>query len=78
MTGSVKLLNSSGHTLVEYDTADEATIREAERIIEQALASHASVFDAKTREKVPTRPSGGIDVSAHEELLVVPQMAGGC
>jgi hypothetical protein len=68
--GSVKVLNGSGHAVIEYDLDTKEGVDEAN----EAIGGFASrgVFDAKTREQID-KPRLG----THEEYLVVPPMAGG-
>jgi len=74
MKGAVKLLNHRGHTLCEYDTADQDTVNEAERIVREALANSAMLFDGTTREQIK---ADRVKLGEREEVLVVPPMAGG-
>jgi hypothetical protein len=71
--GSMKILDASGHTTVEYDaTNTDAALK--------ALAEtnrFATVFDAVTKEKVDRTAGDDVVLQEHEELIVVPVMAGG-
>lgn len=78
MKGSVKVLNAKGHTETPYDTETGITV-EAEAILAQARGEGSMLFDAGTQERITTRPetTGRKILSEHEEVIVVPPMAGG-
>lgn len=77
MQGTIKILNSRGHSTVEYDT-ETGVVEEAEGILRDAARANSVLFDAKTREKIEGGPGKGRSVlEEHEEILVVPPMAGG-
>lgn len=74
MKGTLKVLNSQGHSAVEYDT-EAGIVDEAERILAEARMQNAALFDGGTKERVPNQP--GRTLEEHDELIVVPPMAGG-
>jgi len=86
MKGTIKVLNASGHTTVEYDT-DKGIVDEAEAILREADLKRSALFDGTTREPIERtrqrrlrRESTVSDdriLSEHEEIVVVPPMAGG-
>jgi len=79
MKGIVRVLNSQGDTAVEFDT-ETGVVEEAEKIIRQAQANSSALFDGTTREQIgrPTKPQSPKKVlGEHEEVLIVPPMAGG-
>jgi molybdopterin converting factor small subunit len=73
MKGTIKILDATGHTTVEYDTEADV-VGEATAILALAARRGSAVFDAKTREQVPNDEHV---LSEHDELLVIPPMAGG-
>lgn len=78
MQGTVKILDNSGHTAVPYDT-DKGVVQEAENILVATVINRSAVFDGNTKEQVPRnemREPGKV-LEEHEELLIVPPMAGG-
>lgn len=77
MKGKIKVLNSQGHSTIEYDT-EKGVVEEAEKILAQAAQGRSVIFDGTTREQIPGGPGQGRSVlEEHEEILVVPPMAGG-
>lgn len=82
MKGTVKVLNASGHSTVEFDT-ELGIVKEAEDIIRDAWANSSMLFDQQTQERIQTprtplkdkRP--GKVLEAHEDIIVVAPMAGG-
>lgn len=73
MKGMIKILDATGHTTVEYDT-EAGRVGEATAVLALAARRGSAVFDAKTREQVPNDEQV---LSEHDELLVIPPMAGG-
>lgn len=69
--GTVKVLNGTGHSVIEFDLDTKEGVDEAKAAISGFGAR--AVFDAHTREQID-KPRLG----THEEYLVVPPMAGGC
>lgn len=77
MQGTIKVLNRQGHSTIEFDT-ETGAVEEAEAILRQAAQERSVIFDAGTREMIPGGPGQGRSVlEEHEEILVVPPMAGG-
>lgn len=72
MKGTIKTLDGSGHTTVEYDTETGEGVKDATATLQKGTRNRSAVFDAKTREQI-NNPR----VGTHEEMLVVPPMAGG-
>jgi hypothetical protein len=80
MTRTIRTLGSQGDTAVEYDLDTGEAVKEAERILAQAQEGQAGLFDGTTKEqiKAPTTPKGRkAALGEHEEILIVPRMAGG-
>jgi hypothetical protein len=75
MQGTVKFLNGSGHSTIEFDT-EAGVVEEAERFLAAASAGGSSFFDGVTRERIG-KPGGTPKLGEHEQIIVVPQMAGG-
>lgn len=77
MVGIVKILNSSGHTPVAFDT-EKGVVEEAEAILAQTRDDQSAVFDGQTKERVyrPFTDPAKV-LREHEELIVVPPMVGG-
>jgi molybdopterin converting factor small subunit len=76
MKGSIKILDASGHTTVTYDTETKDGVEEARAALSRSR--FATLFDAVTKEKVDrTGVTGDTILEQHEELIVVPTMAGG-
>lgn len=76
MKGTIKVLNAKGHSEVAYDT-EKGVVKEAEAILEGASQSNASIFDGKTKERIGRKEGNDTILQTHEEIIVVPQMAGG-
>jgi hypothetical protein len=81
MKGSIKILDASGHTTVTYDTDDPDSMLNATSKLGDA-SRFATLFDAVTKEKVdrtgwPACVTDYTILEQHEELIVVPVMAGG-
>lgn len=77
MVGTVKILDGSGHTPVAYDT-EGGIVTEAENVLASTRYNRSAVFDGKTKERVSDPASDPSKVlSEHEELIVLPPMAGG-
>lgn len=83
MKGTIKVLNdASGHSAVEYDT-EAGVVEEAEAILAHAAEMRAVLFDGGTKEKiagahqVAAAGEGRSVLEEHEEVLVVPPIAGG-
>jgi len=72
MKGTIKILDGSGHSVVEYDTETGEGVTKADGTLKSAVRNHSAVFDAKTRQQIKDPVVG-----THEEMLVVPPMAGG-
>jgi hypothetical protein len=72
MKGTIKILDGSGHSTVEYDTETGEGVKDATATLQQGTRNRSAVFDAKTREKINNPVVG-----THEEMLVIPPMAGG-
>ena len=68
--GTIKILNGSGHSVIEWDLETKEGVDEARFAISGFGAK--AVFDAHTRDQID-KPTLG----THEEMLVVPPMAGG-
>lgn len=76
MKGIIKTLNNaSGHAETAYDT-EAGVVEEAEKILASASKQRSALFDGKTKEQITDRDTGKI-LGEHEEILVVPPMAGG-
>lgn len=75
MQARIKVLDASGHTMVPIDTDDEAAVKEAERIVEDAFRAHSMVVDQKTEEKIPTVRD--YSPTEHPDVIIVPQFQGG-
>jgi len=83
MKGVVRTLCNKGDVPVAYDT-DTGVIEEAERIVQEAIVMGHGVFDGPTQEQIKTRSAWGQAVTSardvlkeHEEVLILPRMAGG-
>jgi hypothetical protein len=76
MKGTIKVLNAKGHSEVTYDT-EEGVVEEAEAILEGSSRANASIFDGKTKERIDRSEGNDTILKTHEEIIVVPQMAGG-
>ena len=87
MKGTIKVLNNQGHTAVEYNT-EAGVVEEAYKVLEDAARFHAHLFDGQTRESIgqapgrgggtpPTRDKQNTILREHDEVIVVPPMAGG-
>jgi hypothetical protein len=79
MKGTVKVLSSNGHDTIVFDT-EQGIVQEAEDALILAARNRSAVFDTSTREQVPGNVAAGSPgdvLSEHEELLVIPPMAGG-
>jgi len=76
MKGSIKILDASGHTTVTYDTDDPNSMLNATSKLMQT-SRFATLFDAATKEKVDRTVTDYTILEQHEELIVVPVMAGG-
>ena len=68
--GTIKVLNGSGHSVIEFDLESKEGVEAAEAAI--SGFSSKAVFDAGTKEQIRDPKLG-----THEEYLVVPPMAGG-
>ncbi len=73
MTGVVKVLDGSGHTDVEFDTAVPESLEVAAETINRRMATGAMLFDTTAK---PGRQMGRFDPEVSEQMLV-PQFAGG-
>jgi hypothetical protein len=81
MKGTIKVLDAKGHTAVEFDT-DTGVVEEAEQILRHAVAAGSALFSGTTKERIPfskktPAQERGAVLEQHEEILVVPPMAGG-
>lgn len=76
MKGTIKVLNAKGHSEVAYDT-EKGVVQEAEEILEGSSRANASIFDGKTKERIDRSEGNDTILRTHEEIIVVPQMAGG-
>lgn len=75
MTGSLKTLDGTGHTEVEWDTSAPETVAAAMMAFEDAIARGYSAFDTSS-------PAGGValrefDPMTTGSVVLVPQLAGG-
>lgn len=73
MKGTIKTLNNKGHGAVMYDTETKEGVEEANKEIDEARYNRSAFFDGKTREQI----TGGVNLEEHEEVVVLPPMAGG-
>ena len=80
MQGTIRVLGNGGDTAVKYDT-DAGIVEEAEKVLAEANAHGSGLFDGTTKEQIPNPARKGGDprkvLSEHEEVLIVPPMAGG-
>jgi hypothetical protein len=76
MQGTVKVLNGSGHSTIEFDT-EAGVVEEAERFLATANSTGSSFFDGVTRERIGAPGDGPPKLGEHEQIIVVPQMSGG-
>lgn len=75
--GSLKVLDSKGHTEVEWDVADPATVEKAVEEFNKAVDRGLGAFDTSA-------PEGGVAYDTREgftteieSMTLVPRMAGG-
>jgi hypothetical protein len=73
MKGTVKILDSTGHATLEYDTEVPESVEVAAERVKQERAMQKVAFDGGTKEQIP----GKWDPQAQEETLIIPPMAGG-
>jgi molybdopterin converting factor small subunit len=76
MKGTIRRLNNQGDTAIEFDTELGVT-EEAEEILGTAARSRSALFDGTTRERIGDTASTKTILEEHEEILIVPPMAGG-
>lgn len=78
MKGKMRVLNARGDTAIEWDTEDEASVKEAEKQYE-ALQRRRMVGFAIQTAKGTKREGRQLDQfePQEEEILMVPQIAGG-
>jgi hypothetical protein len=74
MKGTIKTLNNEGHGAVMYDTETGEGTQDARQELSKAERVRAAFFDGTTKERI----TGSVNLEEHEEILVVPPMAGGC
>jgi hypothetical protein len=93
MKGTVKFLSGkSGHDTIPFDT-EAGVVDEAQKILAEQVFGGSAIFDGTTKERItpPNTCSGRIlrdmrgrtrlDMGAvlreHEDIVIVPPMAGG-
>lgn len=73
-THKLKIMSGKGHTVVEWDTAVEATVAEAEAIVREHQAKGSAIF-AHDGQGNHTKVT--VWDPTLEDVLVVPAMMGG-
>jgi hypothetical protein len=85
MTGVVRTLSGHGDEAVAYDT-ETGVVEEAEKVLAEAIRTSQGVFDGTTREQIrqpdvrstaEAKEAARNVIETHEEVLIVPRMAGG-
>ena len=84
MKGTIKVLNSRGHTAVEFDT-EAGIVERAETVLREAHYHGATLFSGETKEQIAAAHSGMMGdkeqrrkiLEENEDIIVVPPMAGG-
>jgi hypothetical protein len=74
MKGTIKVVNATGHSTVEFDTTVAASVEVANETIKRAIDMRSKLFDGTTKEEIPPKDW---KPEEHEETLVIPPMAGG-
>ena len=76
MQGTIKILGKSGHEEVTYDTEVPESVEVAkERLKEEKRDKSAAFFDGESGDRIGG--SGIPDPEDHEQIVVLPPMAGG-
>lgn len=74
MQGVVKILDSSGHTEVPYDTEAPESLEVAQERVRRAMDGGSMLFDTSTK---PGERIKDFKPGEHEEVTVVPPFQGG-
>lgn len=74
MRGVVKIMDSSGHTAVEFDTEVPESAEVAQEKVRRALAGGAMLFDTSV---TPGERITRFDPTEQTDVTVVPAFAGG-
>lgn len=70
---TIRVLDGTGHTALDYDLKEEDAVREAERIFEDARKRGATAFRTDCSPAIKLER---FDPTA-EQITVVPRVAGG-